>query len=599
MSYNVSIEELDGMKFYDYFMAGASKIIENQSDLNKINVFPVPDSDTGTNIALTMKYVLDNTTPNISFNKTAQLIAENALIGARGNSGVIFAQYLYGLSREAGVHHKIGISHFAQIMKNAVEYVYEAIAKPVEGTIITVIREWADSLYEAKEKASNFLHLISDSYRIAQISLNETPEKLEVLKKAKVVDAGAKGFVYFLEGILDFIKTGKHTEHAQNFKDIVNIEEIGESDFGDLTYRYCTETMIEGENIDKKAVNERIRNMGDSIVVAGSDKKLRIHIHTNDPPEFFNGILDFGTLAYQKVDDMLRQYEIVHKRKSKIAILTDSACDLPSVLMDNYQINMVPINLYVGLNHYLDKLSITPELFYNRLDSVKPYPTTAQPNVKQYAPFYERLAKHYKQIISIHLSDKLSGTYANSKKTADMIKENHDVDITVIDSKTISGALGLLVLRVARAVEDGMSYEDIVSNIGEWQNKNRLLVSVKTMKYLVRGGRVSAMKGLVAKILNLKPIVSLDEEGKTVVFDKAFSQKGNIKRVFKHVEEINKNSEIWEYCILHAHNIDGAVDYANRMEKLLGMKPAYIQDISTVIGLNAGIGAVAIALMEK
>src|SRR4030043_1413889 len=199
--------EMDGRNLYYAFIAGAKKIIEHQVELNKINVFPVNDGDTGTNLAATIRSVIESLHPHRSYKITADRIAEATLINARGNSGIIFAQFFYGLSNEIGEYKSVTLKQFAEAIKRSVSYVYEAVARPVEGTMLTVIREMADHIYSSWNKFVDFNHLMMSSHEILKKSLQETRTKLAILEKNNVVDAGAKGFVIFMEGIIEFINT--------------------------------------------------------------------------------------------------------------------------------------------------------------------------------------------------------------------------------------------------------------------------------------------------------------------------------------------------------------------------------------------------------
>jgi len=294
---------------------------------------------------------------------------------------------------------------------------------------------------------------------------------------------------------------------------------------------------------------------------------------------------------------MIRHNQIVSNRKWNIALVTDSACDLDPELIDRYQINMVPINLNFGENHYLDKVTIQPEQFYSRLNETTDYPKTAQINENTFTNLYSHLASHYDSVIAVNLSDKLSGTYFSSVKAAQKISQEFNKPITVLNSRNLSGALGLIVLRIAQAIEAGSSHDEIVSFADGWIKNARIFVSVKTLKYMVRGGRVSHAKGLIARILNINPIVSIDDTGKAVVFDKAFSQKANMKKVMGHVEKIKKERNVWNYIVLHANNPEAAEWFTDKMEKLTDKKPVSVVNISPVIGANAGIGAASVALL--
>ncbi len=200
-----SMNLLDGTMFFNAFSSGASAVIKVQNDLNKLNVFPVPDGDTGTNLASTMRYILELTDVSSSIGKTTRSIADAALMGARGNSGAIFAQYMHGLSNVIGNRESIDRQTFARATQEAISYAYDAMVTPVEGTMLTVMKDWADALNNIDGSDKSLLEVIAQSNAVAQKSLEETPEKLAILKKAGVVDAGAKGFVAFIEGIKTFL----------------------------------------------------------------------------------------------------------------------------------------------------------------------------------------------------------------------------------------------------------------------------------------------------------------------------------------------------------------------------------------------------------
>ncbi|MEE4198274.1 MAG: DegV family protein [Bacteroidales bacterium] len=597
MGLSENINRLTGKNLYYIFLAGAHKIIEHQKELNDINVFPVPDADTGSNLASTIRSIIEKISPDKSYKETADSIASAALDGARGNSGVIFAQFLYGTSNETCDCVEMNIEKFAQSVKNAVDYVYEAIAEPVEGTMLTVIREWAEHIYLSKEKVKDFQELLIESYQVAKKSLSETTQKLKILAKSNVVDAGAKGFVLFLEGIMELIKTKDIRKLIVSQQDAIELNFDDSISHETLTYRYCTEALIKSEKINKSELRNVIKPYGDSLVIAGSEKMVRIHIHTDRPQDLFNAVKDFGVMTYQKADDMYRQYEVAHHRKHKIALVTDTSCDLSPDLIDEHQIHFIPINIFIGENHYLDKVTMHPEHFYDLVDQHKEFAKTAQPNEKAFENLYAYLASHYDSIIAVHLTSKFSGTYNNSVKSAEKISKEFNKKITVIDSRNLSGALGLIILRIAREIEKGTPHDTILQQIDPWINQSKILVSVKNLKYMVRGGRVSPMKEKLASLMNVKPIVSMNPDGTSTLFDKAFSQKGNMKKVIRHIENQLQEKKLWNYIVLHANNLEGAKWYIDKMKALTGKDPVSVVNISPVIGLSAGRGAVSVAYM--
>jgi hypothetical protein len=595
----IPIIEVDGRRLYYTFVAGARNILAHQAYLNKINVFPVNDGDTGSNMATTIQSVIDSIQPHKSYKITADLIAETAITNARGNSGIIFAQFLYGISKEAGNLSSINIPQFAESIKKSIPYMYEAVANPLEGTMLTVIREWSDYIYSHREIITDFNQLLIRSQDILLKSLANTKTQLLVLSKANVVDSGANAFVLFIEGIINLIKTRSirtllHTKPAALILPSNN-DHIPE----EVKFRYCTEGILKNLSVDQKSLTKILQQHGDSIVIGGNEKTKHIHVHTNNPADMFRQLNDISLVTFHKADDMLRQSEAIFNRKFKIALVTDSTCDLPQELMDHYQVNMLPININFGESHYLDKLTIQPDQFYSLLDQQSEFPKTSQINEKAFVNLYTQLSASYDSIIAIHLTEKFSGTCFNSQKAAAVVNSGLNKPITVINSKNLSGALGLIVMRAAQAIEAGHSHNEIVALVSTWVKDTHIFVSVKTLKYMVRGGRVSYVKGLIANVLNINPIVSMDENGASYIFGKTYSQQSNMEKVMKHISSICKGREIWNYIVLHAHNPDTAAWYSRKMKEFTGKEPVAVVNISQVIGANAGIGTAAVALMFK
>lgn len=594
---------LNGKRFYYSFLAGAQRIFEHQKAINKINVFPVQDGDTGTNLASTMRAIINTYIPTSSLKATSDALADAALIGARGNSGIIFAQFIYGFSDKIEADgDNITVHDFAKALKNAVIFSYESIHNPVEGTMITVMREWAESIDKLKDKFEDFNELIAASLSSARKSLEETPKKLEVLAKAKVVDAGGKAFVHFLEGMTDFFRHGEIRSILKD-RNVVKIENVSEHvSHEKINYRYCTECLLvmdqPNDNL-KNIFKNQLSSFGDSLVIAGSPKKLRMHIHTDDPSHVFTYLEPYGNITFQKVDDMVMQNDIVTNAKLPIGFITDSGCDLPAEYIDKYQIQVVPFKIHFGEQFFLDGLTLKPKEFFKKLDSSPIYPNSAQPSYHDFLNKYDYLSTHFESIIALHLSKNMSGVWSNSHKAGTTIAQQQNKDISVINTNRLASGQGLIVLRAAQAAENGMSKEDIVNHIEKWSINTKQYVSVKTLKYMVKSGRVSPMKGAIGKIFSLKPVVTVNDDGRTEIFGKPFTEAGCIKLVMKTVKNLIENNEIWGYAISHANNLSTANYYAKEMQKLCGQKPIYISDAPPALSLNAGPGVVALSIMTK
>lgn len=588
----------NGKILYYSFLAGANQLFKYQEEINSINVFPVSDKDTGTNLAATVRSVIDSIKPHKSYKTTVNHIAEAALLGARGNSGVIFAQFLYGLSCETKDSAEIDIDDFAESVGRSVPYMYEAIANPVEGTMLTVVKEWSEYLTKKREKGLSFKKVLIDSLEVLDKSLTETTFKLQLLKKMEVVDAGAKGFVLFMKGVVDFIRVGNIRELSVLPSPTASFSHPDHHPVNGATgYRYCTEAMIKNRIIPQTDLQQILSRSGDSVVIAGSQATCRIHVHTNDPVQLFRELNGYGTITFQKVDDMIRQQEIASGRKWNIALVTDSSCDLSQELIDYYQINVLPLNLNFGDNHFLDKVTIQPDRFYDMLESEKVFPKTAQINEQMFTNLYSHLTLHYDAVIAIHLTGQFSGTFANSAKAGMRISKESNKPVYVIDSKNLSGGLGLLVLKAAERIEAGDTADAIVKMIYDDIRQTKIFVSVRDLKTMIRGGRVSKPKGFVASLLGVNPVVSMDEQGRSLLFGNTFSQQASLKLILKHIQKVTDGKQVWNYMVLHAHDPEGAGKTEKEMIELTGKPAVSVVDISPIIGMHAGLGAIAIALL--
>lgn len=492
----------------------------------------------------------------------------------------------------------IDLVAFSTSAGKAVEYAYSSIADPVEGTMITVMKDWAAAMAEYGQKSTDFVEAMTLSLEVAMQSLKDTPLKLKVLRDAHVVDSGAKGFVHFLEGFLKFVRTREIA--IFNNKDIrVNYdEEIHMLENIDLTNRYCTEALIKGKDLDTAFIKAELSKYGDSMVIAGNKDKLRVHIHTSRPEEIFISLRKHGKIIQQKSDDMLRQFESAHDRKYDIALITDSIADLPKEIMDKYQIHLVPLNLIIEDSNYLDKRTITSSTFYDMMDEIEVYPTSSQPTTKVIETYISEVANHYDKIIAITVSSKMSGTYNTFKAAIDNLDLPED-RIALIDSKRNSGAQGLIVLEAAEHIAAGDSFETVVQKVNSVVDKSEIYVSVLDLKYMIKSGRIGKAAGAVAGALNFKPVVSIDKNGDGSIIGKSFSVWSNTQKIYSLVQEVANNQGVSRYAVVHANGLDRAKEFVENIKKITGKEPEYIMDISSIVAMSAGIGTVAVALISE
>lgn len=591
-----TISEINGVQLYNSFIAGAQKIFENQALLNNINFYPVPDADTGTNLASTMHSIVSTVQPQESVKDTALALADAALVGARGNSGIIFAQFLYGFSKDIRDQQTMNIKEFAEYMSIASECAYYALAKPKEGTIITVIKDWSNFLSEECDKSDDLTTLLLNALTVAMESLKGTG-KFIAAKAKTIVDAGAKGFVVFLEGMCEYFHSGEQSVNVAN-AEVIDSEWMGEDNHEEITFRYCTEALLIGDDLQKDKLSSLIETMGDCLVIAGSNKKMRLHIHTDEPWVVLEKVQTVGSVVYQKVEDMVMQNDLVTNRKSKIGILSDSACDIPKELLEKYQIQTVPLTVSFGDEFYLDQLTIKPKQFIDKLVKSTEIPKSSQPSLMDFTNRYNYLTTHYDSIVSVHLNGKFSGMINSSRKAAAAVSSKSGKKIDVVDSHNATGALGLTVLRTAQSAIDGMQHDELVAKASEWADKTKLFVSCVNTNYLINSGRLTPFRAMILRIFKIKPLFTIDTEGELKLKSFSFRTKDNFKKILGLMKENYEHKKIWNYCIMHVDN-PGAAEYLSEvLEKLTGRKPLYIEDACPMLAGKVGPKAVAVAVME-
>ncbi|MFA8299799.1 MAG: DegV family protein [Hyphomicrobiales bacterium] len=591
------MDKLSGRHLFYGFISGAHNVISRQDELNKINIFPVADSDTGTNLGNTFRTVLSGIRPERSYSVLLQSIASNALVGARGNSGVIFAQFLYGLSIESIKTPDVCLTDFAGSLKKTIKHVYDALTNPVEGTILTVIREWSEYFYEKKESNDKFIDVFEDSLIVARESLNKTSERMEILRKKKLVDAGAKGFVLFLEGIMDYFKTGKvNREHLGSFSNDVFVDDHDNIEsYPD--YRFCTEVLIQdtGDNIDY--IRGVAESLGDSVAIAGGKGAVRLHVHTSDPDILLHKIKSRVDIISHKVDDMVMQYEISNRRNINCGIIIDSTCDLPVEIKEKYHIQMVPLSININGVDFLDGVTVKSTTINKTMHKHGNTVSSAQAPLVNFKRAFSLTQNYFPNSIGFFVSSKLSGTFNSAR----LVNKDGNYNVDLVDTKMISGCAGMLAYRFAAEIEQGVSYEDALSRVEEWKEKSRLLVYIPNVNGVLKSGRVPRLKGIIAKFLGLKPILSIDGEGKGSLSGIAFTRKKSINNIMKDIKSFcGDKEEIWDYIISYTGKPKPSLDIiSNKMIDYTGKKPAGICETSPVLSLFAGLGCVCVSVMLK
>lgn len=430
--------ELRGKDFKAMIVAGQAQLAQNAEYVNSLNVFPVPDGDTGTNMNLTFssgsKAVQDINEDHMG--KMGQALSKGLLMGARGNSGVILSQLFRGFSKSIEGKEEINAWEFAQAFQAGVDAAYKAIMKPVEGTILTVARESAEAGKMRAETTDNIIEVMETILTEAKTSLDNTPELLAVLKEVGVVDSGGQGLLYVYEGFLSSL-TGEEivvheepeldelvrAEHHRN--PVHNIMSTEDIEFG-----YCTEIMVrlgEGETVDSEFDYDEFRNslseLGDSLLVIADDEVVKVHVHTETPGEVMNYGQKFGSLMKIKVDNMREQHSALDNHPGA----EESSVQAATATKEVKDIAVISVSAGDGVKELFESFGV---------DYIIEGGQTMNPSTQDFIDAIEKVPAE-KYILLPNNS--------NIFMAANQVSEVSEIDVAVVETRSIQQGLNAML----------------------------------------------------------------------------------------------------------------------------------------------------------
>jgi DegV family protein with EDD domain len=587
-----AIAYLNANRLLRALAAGIGNVFQRREYLNRINVFPVPDGDTGTNMAFSFKTILEatETSPDRRVDELMDHVADAALDGARGNSGAIMAQFFHGFREGVRGRHLLTAEGFARAAAAGAEAAWTAMSQPVPGTLPTVLEDFSKEL---SERAAAGVHdirtLLQHGIERARSSLANTPNQLPVLKQAGVVDAGGQGFVDLLEGIWEFIEKGKIPTAAAELRAEWGADLTGAvQDFEVGEHRFCTECVVEGEHIDREAVMERLEQLdGSSLVVAGGQRRVRVHIHVNNPAELFLACEAFGTIKQQKADDMERQHGLLD-HAGEVAVVVDSGADIPPDEIARLGIHMVPVRLSFGDREYLDRVSLSSEDFYRMLSEADEAPLTSQPPAQDFSRVYSLLTSHGYSVISVGLSQQLSGTTAAALQAAGRPDAG---EVRVIDSLSATAGEGLVAIIAAEAALSGMSADEVDALLQETIPRTRVVGVCDDLSYAVKGGRVPGWVKRVFGLLHLNPVLTATRQGKMGLAGFHRGTGADPEKLARTVVRMMRTESMYRVMIAHAHNEAGAQAARHAILERHGrIHSCHITEAGPALGVHFGPG---------
>lgn len=562
---------------------GVNRVIENFQNLNRINVFPVADGDTGTNLVRTLQGALKRISGrHPGLGRLSQKLSESLLIEAKGNSGVILSQFFFGLAEGLSEKIRVEAREFSEAFKKAVKTTYSAVENPKEGTILTVMRAAADGMEEAASEKKDVVSAMERALNLAQKTLKETPKYLPILKEKGVVDAGGLGFTLLLEGFVEGLK-GKEVKEPE-IQTVPTFTPNSYQEAQDSRYMYCTEGIIRGRNLNPEAIKESLREYGDSLLVAGTGGLVHVHIHTDTPEFVFDKFNSIGILKARKVD---RMKPPCLNPPGKVAVITDSTADIPHKIQRDFGICVVPLNVIIGEQNFKDGVEISRrEIGLLERDEVPI--TTSQPAIDEYLYYYKGALLHSEGAIVLTLSSGLSGTYRSAVAAKKILDEDK---IRVFDTKSVSIGEGLLAMRAAEMSKRGYSLEEIIERLSELRNKQILYFTFRDFHFIVKSGRISWSQGKLAQFLHIRPIMILEDGREIRRVSQAFGQKNLINKIINRLKDDLRTDGLYDVGVAHtmASEIPGIV--REKLKRYIRIRHFVSNLVTPVLSIHAGPGA--------
>ncbi|MDU8070224.1 MAG: DAK2 domain-containing protein [Gemella haemolysans] len=503
------MEKINGLVLAEMIDLGSKNLAKNAEKINALNVFPVPDGDTGTNMNLSMSSGAKETAANVVENigELGKSFSKGLLMGARGNSGVILSQLFRGMSQHIDDKKEVNAKEFAEAIQNGVSIAYKAIIKPVEGTILTVAREAAEAGVKAAEKTTSVVEVMEAIYAEAQASLKRTPELLPILKEVGVVDSGGQGLVCVYQGFVAALK-GEKIEGLEAVETNVvdmQFEDDHDMDFmspEDIVYGFCTEFTVrldkEKKEFNEDKFREDMSKFGDSLLVISDSEFVKIHIHTETPGDVFNYGQQYGELIKIKSDNMREQHrEVLRKQEAK-------QTTAPKELKEQA---MISISMGAGLSKVLTSMGV---------DYIVEGGQTMNPST-------EDIMKAIKEVNAknIFIFPNNKNIQLAAKQAAELAEEN----VFVVESKTApQGLAAVMVYNPQAAAEENFAnMQEVLSTVSTLEvthavrDTNIEGVEIKKDEFMgIRNGKIVVSNLSLNTVLEELLEKSLDEDSEIV-----------------------------------------------------------------------------------
>lgn len=579
------------------------RVEKDKEKINKINVFPVPDQDTGGNLAKTLlgvKKAIEGRDFE-DLDALAGAALDGALEAAQGNAGVIYAGFLAGFLPSFQNKNPIGAEKLARAMKDGARVARNSIHDPKDGTILDVIDAAAETIEKESTKDTNLISLFKKAVKDANEALLATRDKMEIFRKANVVDAGGLGYLMILESYVEAL------EGRENTSDRKSEEQASEKVrkfVQTISFRYEVVFLIKNPKFSREELSKKLSEIGDSIEILEIKNRTKVHIHTDDPDGVKKIAREAGEIQNLRVEDMTK--EIAGEKSVKensVGIVVEQTCDMPEKIIEKYQLGFVRHILDWPAGEKLKGENVYEKMREADEKGIKEMPKTAQASPKAFIDEYKKMIEKLPRdgkILATVVSSKLSGAYNSAYQGSQL--SGSSSNFFIFDSLQVSSSLGLLNLRAIELVQEKRDFDEIIKELKEAIPKSQLFGVLEDPKWLESGGRMShSQANLVRKMkkIGVQVLITV-KDGKIDKGGIVFGAKDLSTAIFKKIKsasaEDRKKGKKIRVVINHCGNEKEAEKLREMLKEIKAEVP-YINLVSPVIGAHVGPGSLLAAWM--
>lgn len=582
---------------------GAAAVTASAGRLNDLNVYPVPDGDTGSNLASTAVRLADGLEASLADRREALAVAAKraALAGASGNSGIILSQIVAGFVDVLGAGGEIDQMLLARALRAATDAAYRPVQQPIEGTMLTVIREMAETAEGMP--GAELADVIDAVLEGAAGTVERTQSMLPVLRDAGVVDAGAAGLVEYARGAVAAYR-GTHIEAPlDTLARPLTVDLLHQQE---SRYRYCTAFLVEGPGVDPAGLELALQSMGDSLLVVGEPPLVKVHIHTDDPGLVLSTGVGMGSLDAVEVANMHEQTRARERRLTVIeggladdgpltaasaALVLDSTADLPAPQQTHPNWRSVPLTVRFGERGFADGTELDGAGFYRMLRDSPHHPATAAPSPGLYSAVFDELAD-YRRVFVLPVSSKVSASHRAALAAA-----GDDPRVTVLDGLSVSAGTLLLAEGIQRLLEQGTRVEQVQAWLDAARRDLGLLIALDTLEYLRRGGRIGAARKAAGTALAVRPLLTL-RDGELAEYGRVFGRRAVWGAFERYLRERAPEGADARVAIAHGDSPAAAQRLAEMVARVRPQATLeHVVELGAAVGTHGGPGALGLAVL--